>query len=91
MWLIFGWCLILKIKACNSVFALWKKKGLLTDDLRWQRIRLALQANQFSLARYLARPLKDSKNANAWIDRWQTIHRKPIYLLRQLPIKNYTR
>ncbi len=76
--------------ACNPVFALWRKKGLLTDDLRWQRIKLALQANRFSFARYLARPLKDTKIANAWIDRWQTIHRNPLFLLRQLPIKNYT-
>lgn len=72
-------------KACDSAFALWQKKGYLTDELRWQRIQLALQDNQFNLAKYLAKSLANSKEANAWIQRWQKMHTNPLSLLKQLP------
>lgn len=74
-------------KACDPVFKLWQKQNLLTDDLRWQRIQLALNENQYSLAKYLARGLSNSKEAADWISRWQQIHRNPNFLLKQLPAK----
>lgn len=72
-------------KSCDPVFRYWKSQGLLTDEIRWQRIKLALQDNQFSLAKYLAKSLKNRDVATAWITRWQKIHRNPISLLKQLP------
>ncbi len=72
-------------KACDPAFALWKKEGHLTDDLRWQRIQLALRDNQFNLAKYLAKSLDNAKEANQWIQRWQKMHSNPLSLLKQLP------
>ena len=72
-------------KACDPAFKIWQDRGLLTDELRLQRIRLSLQNNQFSLATYLAKSMKDSESINAWISRWQKIHRNPLPLLKQLP------
>lgn len=71
-------------KACDPIFKLWQKQGLITDDLRWQRIQLALHENQFSLAKYLAKSLKNTSDANAWINLWQKIHHHPLSLLKQL-------
>lgn len=74
-------------KACDPVFKQWQNAGLLTDDLRWQRVQLALYDNQFSLAKYLAKSLDNAKEAKAWISRWQKIHSNPLSLLKQLPAK----
>lgn len=46
---------------------------------------LALNDSQFSLAKYLAKSLSNPSEANAWISRWQKIHRYPNSLLKQLP------
>jgi len=75
-------------KACDPVFKFWGGKGLLTDELRWQRIQLALNENQFNLAKYLAKKLSNATDATAWITRWQKIHRSPNALLKQLPAKS---
>jgi soluble lytic murein transglycosylase len=71
--------------ACDPAFKYWQNQGRLTDELRWQRIRLALQENQFSLAKYLAKTLSNPNEAMAWISRWQQIHSNPQSLLKQLP------
>ena len=41
--------------ACDAIFGLWVKKGFLTDDMAWQRFKLAIKAGNLSLARYLER------------------------------------
>jgi soluble lytic murein transglycosylase len=74
-------------KACDPVFARWQKAGLLSEDLRHQRMMLALRDNQFSIASYLARSGPNSKQEQAWVERWQTIHRDPLSLLKQLPTR----
>jgi peptidoglycan lytic transglycosylase len=74
-------------KACDPVFKSWQQAGLLTDELRWQRIHLALNENQFSLATYLAKKVANSNEALAWITRWKKIHSNPYSLLKQLPAK----
>ena len=74
-------------KACDPAFKLWQGKGLLTNDLRWQRVQLALRNNQFNLAKYLAKSLDNADEAKAWISRWQKMHSKPLSLLKQLPAK----
>lgn len=72
-------------KACDPVFNSWRQAGLLTEDLLQQRIMLALQYSQFSLASYLAKSSADPTQTQAWITRWQTIHQTPLKLLKQLP------
>ncbi|MBE9533015.1 MAG: transglycosylase, partial [Proteobacteria bacterium] len=74
-------------KACDPAFKLWQDKGLLTNDLLWQRVQLALRDNQFNLAKYLAKSLENAGEAKAWISRWQKIHSNPLSLLKQLPAK----
>jgi len=41
--------------ACNPIFELWTQRGHLTDDMSWQRFKLAMQSNNLTLARYLSR------------------------------------
>lgn len=75
-------------KACDPIFKKWKQKGFLTENLLHQRIQLALAANQFSLATFLAKSLPDTAKQQQWIARWKKIHQQPISLLKQLPVTN---
>lgn len=72
-------------KACDPVFSFIEKRGLLTDERRWQRLMLSLRAQQFSLASYLAKTVDAAATAQAWTDRWQQMHSNPVSLLAQLP------
>ncbi|HAO23954.1 MAG TPA: transglycosylase, partial [Methylophaga sp.] len=72
-------------KACDPVFHHAEQRGWLTDDLRWQRLLLALRNQQFPLANYLAKTVKQSGTAQAWAKRWEDIHKNPVSLLSQLP------
>ena len=40
-------------KECDPLFAVWMAQGGLTDDMVWERLRLALDGNERVLARYL--------------------------------------
>jgi soluble lytic murein transglycosylase len=62
-------------EACDSVFQAWIKSGNLTDELVWQRIELAMEANQIRLARYLKRFLPETEQE--WVDRWVNMHQDP--------------
>ena len=72
-------------KACDAVFHHAEQRGWLTDELRWQRLLLALRNQQFALANYLAKTVKQSATAQAWTKRWEDIHTNPVSLLSQLP------
>ena len=41
-------------KACDPLFKLWRQAGQLNDDLVWQRAKLAFEARQGGLLRYIA-------------------------------------
>ncbi len=69
---------------CDNAFKFWQDKGLLTNELRQQRIHLALKANQYSLALYLAKSLPDAVQAKAEISAWQKMHNDPLTSLRAL-------
>lgn len=71
-------------KNCDLAFKYWQDKGFLTDELRWQRIQLALHENQFSLAKYLAKSLKPNHQAHLWIPLWQQSHTHPRRLLKKI-------
>ncbi len=66
-------------KACNPIFKAWQNAGMQTKNLTWQRIQLAMDARQTSLARYLRKFLP--KSEQPWVDRWLKVHRKPQLIL----------
>jgi len=72
-------------KACDPVFKYWQKQGELTDELRQQRIMLALYDNQFSLAKYLAKSLTNPKETTDLTALWKKAHQSPLSVLKQLP------
>jgi soluble lytic murein transglycosylase len=68
--------------SCNSAFKFWQEKGLLSTELLRQRIHLALKANQFSLALYLAKSLPDAAKTKAEILTWKKVHTNPLSTLK---------
>jgi len=73
-------------KDCDSAFKYWQAQGFLNNDLRWQRIQLALHENQFSMAKYLAKSLDNNHQAHRLIPLWEQSHNQPLFLLQQLNI-----
>lgn len=49
-------------KACDPVFANWKRQNLLTEELIWQRLVNALEKRQYRLVSYLRKKLPKSRN-----------------------------
>jgi soluble lytic murein transglycosylase len=66
-------------KACDPVFAWLDKKDLITTDLLWQRIRLAMDEGNASLAGYLAKRLPEQDRA--WVTLWRTARSRPAQTL----------
>ncbi|WP_017939236.1 transglycosylase SLT domain-containing protein [Zestomonas thermotolerans] len=44
-------------EACDTLFRMWSSHGLLTEEKRWQRAKLAAEARNYGLASYLAKGL----------------------------------
>ena len=65
-------------KACDEPFRQWKKAGYQTPERVWKRISLALEKNEVSLARYLARSL--DKKDRKYFDQWLEIRKNPQQL-----------
>jgi len=68
-------------KTCDRVFSEWEKRGHLSDDLIWARIRLAMKARKLSLAKYLSGKL--DKSSQQWVSMWRQVHRRPATALKQ--------
>jgi soluble lytic murein transglycosylase len=66
--------------SCDPAFKYLYDKGHINDELRWERIRLAMQNNQPALAGWLARklPAKDA----SWVDLWRAAHSNPSATLK---------
>ncbi len=66
-------------KACDRVFEYIDKKGVITREHVWQRIRLAMEEGNPSLAKYLAKrlPAADRK----WVTTWSKARIKPASML----------
>ncbi len=47
--------------ACDALFERWEAAGQLTEDLRWQRAKLAVEAGNYGLAKYLVKSLPTLK------------------------------
>lgn len=43
--------------ACDAVFNTWQQQGQLTNTMRWQRLKLAVEAKEYKLANHLANQL----------------------------------
>jgi soluble lytic murein transglycosylase len=65
--------------ACDPVFQHLESSGAITNDLRWQRIRLAIRNGNTSLAEYLARRL--SAADQKWVSIWRDAHERPATAL----------
>lgn len=66
-------------RSCDEPIRDWKKSGLLSHELIWQRIRLAMQRGNVQLARHLAKdlPTKDHYLVNIWAK----VRRDPGYIM----------
>jgi soluble lytic murein transglycosylase len=60
---------------CDPAFALLYKSNLMTPDLVWERVRLAMQNSELRLAGYLGNRLDTA--GRKWLDRWLYTYRNP--------------
>jgi len=70
-------------KSCNSFFSLLRKKGLIDETLTWQRIGLAMNRGNSSLARALGKQTNDKKLVSVWI----SARKKPEKALKNKLLK----
>lgn len=63
---------------CDAIFAAWRKAGRLTDQLVWERAKLAMAARKPKLARYLRRYA--SAERASLIDHWLSLDEQPSKL-----------
>jgi len=68
--------------ACDPLFTAWRDRGGLGTDLIWQRLRLALEADEVGLARRLKDWLPASDRP--WLDRWLAIRDRPALAMKPL-------
>lgn len=71
-------------KACDPAFATLKARGVLGSSQFRARLELALDADQFQLARYLARSLPAADRART--DLWHQVRRNPGKALIATPV-----
>jgi len=55
-------------KVCNPLFSLLRQKGLITDQLVWERISLAMNKGRTSLSRDLSRHLSEPSLVALWVN-----------------------
>jgi peptidoglycan lytic transglycosylase len=73
---------------CNSAFKRWQTAGGKTDELVWSRVKLALNANNTRLARYLSE--RASAPLKPYTRRLINVHRKPRRLEKKADFKDNT-
>ncbi len=73
-------------KACDPAFKYLYKQKLITNKLRWQRTRLAMQNGNMGLARYLAKGLP--KVDRKLVALWQSMHNNPASALKKFKHPN---
>lgn len=62
-------------KSCEAVFNAWENSPLLTRPVIWQKIKLAIQTDNLSLARHMTHFIK--KNEVALVELWIMVHQNP--------------
>lgn len=68
--------------ACEPVFTTWRKAGHMTNERLWERIRLAIEERNLSLAERLGNFLDERDRV--WLRRWLAMHRNPAAELRDI-------
>jgi soluble lytic murein transglycosylase len=68
-------------ESCDPVFNAWRAKGGLTEKLVWDRIYLAIEANQYAVVNYLIRYLPKQKQT--WVQTWQNTYKDPNIISSQ--------
>jgi len=69
--------------SCDPLFKAWQNAGLLTDDLVWQRLELAMHQSNIQLARFLSRQLKSETLKKDFII-WESLFASPHHLAGKL-------
>ncbi|PQJ97307.1 transglycosylase SLT domain-containing protein [Chromatium okenii] len=64
--------------ACDRVFQAWQQAGKLTPELVWQRIRLAMNASEIGLARWLGMSLPEPERP--WLELWLAVDQTPTLI-----------
>jgi soluble lytic murein transglycosylase len=64
--------------ACDELFAIWRETGALDSAMTWKRFRLAMQANEVTVARQLLRHLASPQRE--WADTWLRVRANPRLL-----------
>ena len=59
--------------ACQPVFDAWRRGGYMTEDLVWQRIKLAMEKGRLNFATELGQYL--NKKNRTWLERWKKMYR----------------
>lgn len=67
-------------KSCDPLFKQWKKAGYRTDDIVWERIRLAADGGKHTLLPYLTKLLPQDQQYLGKL--WLNVRRNPSYLAR---------
>lgn len=67
-------------KQCDPAFAWLRRHGGITEELAWQRVMLAMDAGEASLAGYLERFLSSADRA--WLQRWLAMRHRRVATLR---------
>lgn len=73
-------------KACDPLFNRWSKAGYRTNDIIWQRIKLAADGGKHTLLPYLTKLLPEDQRYLGKL--WHNVRRNPSYLTRTSRFKN---
>ncbi len=74
-----------QVKNCDPVFKYLDDHKVITEDLLWQRIRLAMQQGNPGLALFLAKKLPDEDRA--WVELWRDARNRPAKTLAAPKLK----
>ena len=73
-------------KVCNSLFSILKQQGLITDQLAWERISLAMNKGKTTLSRDLSKHL----NKPSLVTTWVKVRKNPSKHLKSQKLKQNT-
>jgi len=73
-------------KVCDPLFKRWQKAGYRSEEIIWQRIKLAAQGGKHTLIPYLTKLLPKSQRPLAKL--WHKVRRNPAYITKLSRFKN---
>lgn len=72
---------------CDPLFKKWQKAGYRTEEVIWQRVRLAADGGKHTLLPYLTKLLPHSEKYLGKL--WHRVRRSPAYIVRRNAFKNF--